>query len=144
MKLQQDNPGVIDFQDAVWGPVTYDLVSLLRDCYIDWPRAQVEDWARDYHQQAMDAGLLQGHALASDFSQFLRWFDWMGVQRHLKAIGIFARLHHRDGKSGYLGDIPRTLGYVREVSHRYPELAPLYTLLTQVVDPAWQVLQDSQ
>lgn len=142
MHLSGANPGVIDFQDAVWGPITYDLVSLLRDCYIDWPRGQVEDWVRDYHQQAMDAGLLQGHALALDFDQFLRWFDWMGVQRHLKAIGIFARLHHRDGKSGYLGDIPRTLTYVRDVSGRYAELASLHNFIAQVVDPAWQSLQE--
>ena len=144
MHLSGANPGVIDFQDAVWGPITYDLVSLLRDCYIDWPRGQVEDWVRDYHQQAMDAGLLQGHALALDFDQFLRWFDWMGVQRHLKAIGIFARLHHRDGKSGYLGDIPRTLTYVRDVSGRYPELASLHNFIAQVVDPAWQSLQEGR
>jgi aminoglycoside/choline kinase family phosphotransferase len=142
MHLSGANPGVIDFQDAVWGPITYDLVSLLRDCYIDWPRGQVEDWVRDYHQQAMDAGLLQGHALALDFDQFLRWFDWMGVQRHLKAIGIFARLHHRDGKSGYLGDIPRTLTYVRDVSGRYVELASLHKFIAQIVDPAWQSLQE--
>jgi aminoglycoside/choline kinase family phosphotransferase len=144
MHLSGANPGVIDFQDAVWGPITYDLVSLLRDCYIDWPRGQVEDWVRDYHQQAMDAGLLQGHALALDFAQFLRWFDWMGVQRHLKAIGIFARLHHRDGKSGYLGDIPRTLTYVRDVSGRYAELASLHNFIAQVVDPAWQSLQEGR
>jgi aminoglycoside/choline kinase family phosphotransferase len=144
MHLSEDNPGVIDFQDAVWGPITYDLVSLLRDCYIDWPRGQVEDWVRDYHQQAMDAGLLRGPSLASDFGQFLRWFDWMGVQRHLKAIGIFARLHHRDGKSGYLADIPRTLTYVRDVSGRYAELAPLHNFIAQVVDPAWQSLQEGR
>jgi aminoglycoside/choline kinase family phosphotransferase len=144
MHLSADNPGVIDFQDAVWGPITYDLVSLLRDCYIDWPRDQVEDWVRDYYQQAMDAGLLRGHALASDFAQFLRWFDWMGVQRHLKAIGIFARLHHRDGKSGYLGDIPRTLTYVRDVSGRYAELASLHNFIARVVDPAWQSLQEDR
>jgi aminoglycoside/choline kinase family phosphotransferase len=144
MHLSGANPGVIDFQDAVWGPITYDLVSLLRDCYIDWPRGQVENWVRDYHQQAMDAGLLQGHALALDFDQFLRWFDWMGVQRHLKAIGIFARLHHRDGKSGYLGDIPRTLTYVLDVSGRYAELASLHNFIAQVVDPAWQSLQEGR
>lgn len=144
MRLAQGNPGVIDFQDAVWGPITYDLVSLLRDCYIDWPRAQVEDWVCHYHQNALAAGLLQDHPQAQDPAQFLYWFDWMGVQRHLKAIGIFARLHHRDGKSGYLGDIPRTLSYVREVSGRYPELAPLHAFIAQIVDPAWQDLQEGR
>jgi aminoglycoside/choline kinase family phosphotransferase len=115
------NPGILDFQDAVHGPLTYDLVSLLRDCYIAWPRARVEAWALGYQELAIDSGVLR----LRDEERFLRWFDWMGVQRHLKASGIFARLNHRDGKPGYLNDIPRTLGYVREVAGRYPELAGL-------------------
>jgi len=115
------NPGILDFQDAVFGPVTYDLVSLLRDCYVAWPREQVEAWALGYQELAIDCGILR----LRDEERFLRWFDWMGVQRHLKASGIFARLNHRDGKPGYLKDIPRTLGYVREVAGRYPELAGL-------------------
>lgn len=110
---------LIDFQDAVMGPVTYDLVSLLRDCYIAWPQALVHEWALDYAQKARQAGILQ----QSDDAEFLRWFDLMGLQRHLKAIGIFARLNHRDGKSAYLNDIPRTLNYVKAVASRYPELA---------------------
>ncbi|WP_127478250.1 aminoglycoside phosphotransferase family protein [Sulfurivermis fontis] len=126
------NPGILDFQDAVHGPVTYDLVSLLRDCYIAWPRAQVEAWALGYQELAIDSGILRGR----DEERFLRWFDWMGVQRHLKATGIFARLNHRDGKPGYLKDIPRTLGYVREVAGRYSELAPLRTLLDERVPAA--------
>jgi aminoglycoside/choline kinase family phosphotransferase len=125
MVTAHNNPGILDFQDAVAGPVTYDLVSLLRDCYIAWPREQVVDWAKGYFELARQSGLPVGE----DDAQFLRWFDLMGVQRHLKAAGIFARLHHRDGKPGYLADIPRTLGYVLEVSARYPELAGLYRLL---------------
>jgi aminoglycoside/choline kinase family phosphotransferase len=125
MVTARNNPGILDFQDAVVGPVTYDLVSLLRDCYIAWPRDQVIDWAKGYFELAGQSGLPVGE----DEVQFLRWFDLMGVQRHLKAAGIFARLHHRDGKPGYLADIPRTLGYVLEVSARYPELAGLYQLL---------------
>jgi hypothetical protein len=120
-----DNPGVLDFQGALIGPVTYDLVSLLRDCYIAWPRTQVESWALA-HRERLHAAGLPG---IDDAPTFLRWFDLMGVQRHLKAIGIFARLWHRDGKPGYLGDIPRTLGYVVEVAARYPQLADLYGLL---------------
>ena len=123
--------GVIDFQDAVVGPVTYDLVSLLRDCYIAWPRAQVEDWAYGYQELALQSGILR--AEHEDPQQFLRWFDLMGVQRHLKAAGIFARLNHRDGKPGYLDDIPRTLGYVVEVSRRYPELAGLGEFVAMLV-----------
>jgi len=125
MVTARNNPGILDFQDAVVGPVTYDLVSLLRDCYIAWPRDQVIDWAKGYYELARQSGLPVG----ADEEQFLRWFDLMGVQRHLKAAGIFARLHHRDGKPGYQADIPRTLGYVLEVSARYPELAGLYQLL---------------
>ena len=116
-----NNPGILDFQDAVIGPVTYDLVSLLRDCYIDWPRARVEDWALGYLDLALQSGILR--AEHDDPQLFLRWFDLMGMQRHLKAAGIFARLKHRDGKAGYLQDIPRTLGYVVDVAGRYDELA---------------------
>ncbi len=122
------NPGVLDFQDAVIGPVTYDLVSLLRDCYIAWPRERVEGWALGYHDLALQTGILRER----DEEQFLRWFDLMGVQRHLKASGVFARLNHRDQKPGYLGDIPRTLGYVRDVASRYGELASLGQLLDDV------------
>jgi len=121
MVRQRNNPGILDFQDAVIGPVTYDLVSLLRDCYIEWPRAQVEDWALGYQQLALQSGILREEH--GDPVRFLRWFDLMGMQRHLKAAGIFARLNHRDGKSGYLGDIPRTLAYVVEVASRHDELA---------------------
>lgn len=131
MVTHLNNPGILDFQDAVLGPVTYDLVSLLRDCYISWPRERVEDWVKGYHELALQSGIPAGE----DDAGFLRWFDLMGVQRHLKASGIFARLNHRDGKSGYLADIPRTLGYVREVSARYPELQPLQALLRELKLP---------
>lgn len=132
MVCERHNPGVLDFQDAVLGPVTYDLVSLLRDCYISWPRARVEDWALGYRELAVQTGVLR--ADLADERQFLRWFDWMGVQRHLKASGIFARLNHRDGKSGYLADIPRTLAYVCEVCVRYPELSVLGGVAGRVAD----------
>ena len=110
MRLEHDNPGILDFQDAVHGPVTYDLVSLLRDCYIAWPATRVDRLLLDYHQSASANGLVDVTA-----AQFKRWFDLMGAQRHLKAIGIFSRLNIRDGKPGYLKDIPRTLGYLQQV-----------------------------
>ena len=131
MVLTDDSPGVIDFQDAVIGPVTYDLVSLLRDCYIAWPQQQVEQWMSAYYQRLLQAGLID-----VDPPRFKRWFDLMGLQRHLKAIGIFARLHLRDGKSGYLDDIPRTLNYVTTISATYPELAEFCDFLQHQVWPA--------
>lgn len=132
MVTQRHNPGILDFQDAVFGPVTYDLVSLLRDCYIDWPRARVERWALGYCELAVQSGVLRPEE--GEEQRFLRWFDWMGVQRHLKAAGIFARLYRRDGKPGYLKDIPRTLGYVVDVASRYPELAGLDLIARQVIE----------
>lgn len=128
------NPGILDFQDAVHGPITYDLVSLLRDCYIAWPLEQVRAWALDFRRMAGAEGLDVG----AHEEQFLRWFDLMGVQRHLKAIGIFARLWHRDSKPGYLMDIPRTLEYVRAVSASYPELGALGRFIDTSVLPALQ------
>jgi aminoglycoside/choline kinase family phosphotransferase len=125
LMVSSPNPGILDFQDAVIGPITYDLVSLLRDCYIAWPRKRVVDWVSQYYQQAQSAGLLEN---VSE-TQFLRWFDLMGIQRHLKASGIFARLNYRDAKSGYLQDIPRTLGYVTDVGKDYPELRPFIELV---------------
>ncbi|MCB1772388.1 MAG: phosphotransferase [Gammaproteobacteria bacterium] len=125
------NPGIIDFQDAVAGPVTYDLVSLLRDCYVRWDDARVDAWVADYWQAARRAGLLSDVSA----SRFLRWFDLMGVQRQLKASGIFARLNHRDGKPGYLADIPRTLGYIVAVGERRTEIADLAALVSDRVLP---------
>ncbi|MES9944317.1 MAG: phosphotransferase [Candidatus Thiodiazotropha sp.] len=121
MVTASHNPGILDFQDAVSGPVTYDLVSLLRDCYISWPEQRVRDWAMGYYELAVQSGILRSEHEAG----FLTWFDLMGVQRHLKASGIFARLHHRDGKSGYLKDIPRTLDYITRLN---TDLAPLQAL----------------
>ncbi len=117
MVLEQNSPGVIDFQDAVIGPITYDLVSLLRDCYISWPTVLIEQWLQQYYQRLLKAGLIQVR-----FEQFKRWFDLMGIQRHLKAIGIFSRLKLRDNKPDYLQDIPRTMNYVLNISSNYPEL----------------------
>jgi len=129
-----DNPGILDFQDAVHGALSYDLVSLLRDCYVEWPQEQVVRWALDFRQQAKQAGLPVGH----DDAQFLRWFDLMGIQRHLKASGIFARLWHRDGKPGYLPDVPRTLGYIVGACSRHAEFAALGALVSERVLPAMQ------
>ena len=129
------SPGILDFQDAVAGPVTYDLVSLLRDCYIAWPRARVKEWAWGYFGLAVQSGILRPEQEAD----FPRWFDLMGVQRHLKASGIFARLLIRDGKPGYLGDIPRTLGYVLEVAPAYAPLRGLAALISDRVLPALTV-----
>ena len=126
------NPGVLDFQDAVTGPVTYDLVSLLRDCYIRWPQQQVDTWRDAYFERLSNDGLLPPDTTAQ---RFRHWFDLMGVQRHLKASGIFARLCHRDGKAGYLDDIPRTLGYVLEVCPHYPQLHGLQRCLQEHVVP---------
>ncbi len=127
MRLETDNPGILDFQDAVRGPVTYDLVSLLRDCYIDWPPPRVAELAQGYYELARDHGLV-----GVDLQSFMRWFNLMGLQRHLKAVGIFSRLKIRDGKSGYIRDIPRTLEYLRQVSAAEPSMAGLSALLEQL------------
>ena len=126
------NPGIIDFQDALRGPVGYDLVSLLKDCYIAWPRAQVVEWVSGYRARLAAAGGEDALAGASE-SEFLRWFDLIGVQRHLKVLGIFCRLWYRDGKRGYLADLPRVLAYVREACALYGELAPLGRFLAERV-----------
>ncbi|SDK50570.1 aminoglycoside phosphotransferase family protein [Microbulbifer yueqingensis] len=120
MVREGERPGVVDFQDAVWGPVTYDLASLLRDCYIRWPREQVEKWALCYAATAESAGILP----SVEPRTFLRWFDWMGLQRHIKVLGLFPRLYLRDGKQGYLPDLPLVIRYTLEVAGRYPELKP--------------------
>ncbi len=127
LMVDEPNPGVLDFQDAVVGPVSYDLVSLLRDCYVVWPREQVVDWVGRYHQRAVRAGILR----QVDGARLLRWFDLMGVQRHLKAVGIFSRLNIRDGKPGYLKDIPRTMGYLEQVCPGYPELKGLREIVSE-------------
>jgi len=133
MILQQDSPGVIDFQDAVVGPVTYDLVSLLRDCYVRWPEARVYQWTNTYYQRLTAAGLVD-----VAFIRFKRWFDLMGLQRHLKAVGIFSRLDLRDDKPGYLGDIPRTMSYISDICELYPELSGFDAFLKQQILPIYQ------
>jgi aminoglycoside/choline kinase family phosphotransferase len=135
MVLPERNPGVIDFQDALAGPVGYDLVSLLKDCYIDWPRTRVEQWVSEYRAQLLQTPTLGRLLAGSDEQEFLRWFDLIGVQRHIKVLGIFARLWYRDGKSGYLADLPRTLNYVRETARRYPQLQALDQWIERRVMP---------
>src|SRR5690606_37339984 len=130
MVTETANPGILDFQDAVEGPLTYDLVSLLKDCYIRWPAERVRDWALA-HFAALDRELLGGLGQ----QELLARFELMGVQRHLKAAGIFARLCHRDGKAGYLRDVPRTLSYVLQVAPRYPALEVLAHLVQHEVLP---------
>ena len=125
LMVSRPNPGVLDFQDAVHGPITYDLVSLLRDAYIVWGEERQIDWAARYWERARRAGL----PVAPDFAAFWRDFEWMGVQRQLKVLGIFARLAHRHGKTGYLADMPRVMAYLRGACARYPGLGPLYRLL---------------
>jgi aminoglycoside/choline kinase family phosphotransferase len=128
-------PAVLDFQDCVRGPIAYDPVSLFKDAFLGWPLARVDGWLRRYHERASGAGLP-----VPPLDAFLRDADWMGVQRHLKILGIFARLHHRDGKSHYLADAPRFIGYLDEVLPRHPRLQSLSELIEQRVKPAMQAL----
>lgn len=131
MVLAERSPGIIDFQDALRGPIGYDLVSLLKDCYISWPRERVLEWVRGYHSLLR----ARGGPVGAGPAQFVRWFDLVGAQRHIKVLGRFARLWYRDGKPGYVRDLPLTLGYVREVCRLYPELAPLSEFLERRVAP---------
>jgi aminoglycoside/choline kinase family phosphotransferase len=124
----RDNPGIIDFQDAVYGPLSYDLVSLLKDAYIRWDEEFTLDLAVRYWQTARQLGV----AVPADFGDFHRDYEWMGVQRHLKVLGIFARLYHRDGKDGYLNDLPRVMDYLRRACTRYGDLKPLAKLLDRL------------
>ena len=125
LMLSTPNPGILDFQDAVYGPISYDLVSLLRDAYISWEEQQVLDWCIRYWETARAAGL----PVRADFADFYRDFEWMGAQRQLKVLGIFARLCHRDGKDAYLKDQPLVMSYLLKTCQRYRELAPLARLL---------------
>ncbi|MDB5972413.1 MAG: aminoglycoside phosphotransferase [Hydrocarboniphaga sp.] len=128
LMLSTPNPGVLDFQDAVYGPISYDAVSLLKDAFLSWPQQRVETWARQYWQRARDAGL----PVREDFDAFFQDFEWMGVQRHLKVLGIFARIHYRDGKPKYLADTPRFVRYLRQTATRYAGLAPLLRLFDEL------------
>ena len=135
MLTTENNPGILDFQDAVYGAISYDLVSLLKDAYIGWDEEQVIDWAVRYWQPAKKAGL----PIPDDFSEFYRDFEWMGAQRHIKVLGIFARLSHRDGKHSYLNDMPIVMAYLRKVCERYVELRPMLRLLNQLEQSQPQV-----
>ena len=126
-----DGPAVLDFQDTVLGPVAYDAVSLFKDAFLSWPLARVDGWLARYHARAREAGVP-----VPALQTFLRDADWLGVQRHLKILGIFARLHYRDGKSKYLADVPRFIAYLGEVLPRHPQLAPLADLLETRIKPA--------
>jgi N-acetylmuramate 1-kinase len=132
MLTRERSPGIIDFQDAVGGPVAYDLVSLLKDCYISYPRKTVLTWVERYRQRLVSSDF----PVKLDEHEFVRWFDLVGVQRHIKVLGIFARLWYRDGKSGYLADLPRVLAYILEASALYPALQPLHAWLERVAEPA--------
>lgn len=132
LALTNNSVGILDFQDAVWGPITYDLVSLIRDCYIAWPDTQVITWAKNYFQQASQVGIMPQQ---QNFLLFMRWFDWMGMQRHLKAIYIFARKFRRDNNPNYLPEIPRTLHYILTVGGQYPEFKNLIKFLQTRVLP---------
>jgi len=125
MMLEKNNPGILDFQDAVYGPLSYDLVSLWRDAYIVWTESEVLDWLISYWEKARKAGI----KVPNDFGDFYKDFEWMGLQRHLKILGIFARLYHRDGKEAYLQDLPTVLKYALDVANRYRDFKVLAKLL---------------
>ena len=128
LMLCDPNPGILDFQDAVYGPISYDMASLVRDAFISWEEERALDWVVRYWEKARRAGL----PLKPDFGDFYRDFEWMGLQRHLKVLGIFARIHYRDGKPGYVGDTPRFVRYARAVAARYNALAPLAHLFDSI------------
>ncbi|MBT9590111.1 MAG: phosphotransferase [Thiobacillus sp.] len=135
LMVSEPNPGILDFQDAVYGPITYDLASIYRDAYIQWDEEYQLDWVIRYWEKARSARL----PVREDFGDFWRDFEWMGAQRHIKILGIFARLYHRDGKDGYLKDMPLVMGYLRKVCERYIELKPMLYLLDALQDTQPQV-----
>ena len=130
LMVSNPNPGILDFQDAVYGPITYDLASIYRDAYIQWDEEHQLDWVIRYWEKARAARL----PVREDFGDFWRDFEWMGAQRHIKVLGIFARLYHRDGKDGYLKDMPLVMSYLRKVCERYIELKPMFYLLDALED----------
>ena len=134
---ENNNPGILDFQDAVWGPVTYDLVSLLKDCYIAWPAARVRAWALE-HRERLRRG---GFALDADEGEFIRWFDFAGLQRHIKVLGIFSRLYYRDAKPQYLKDLPRVLDYARATAGAYAETAPFAEFIAKHIEREFAAAQ---
>ena len=131
MVTKENNPGVIDYQDAVYGPISYDLVSILKDCYIKWPKEEIDKWIDFYLNKLYE----EKAQYRINRDEFVRWFDLMGVQRHLKASGIFARLSHRDGKHNFLEDVPRTLSYILDLKETYEELQPICIILEELVLP---------
>jgi len=131
LMLCDNRMAVIDFQDAVVGPASYDLVSLLKDCYVEWPGSQVARWVADYHQKARKAGIID-----NDEATFFRQFEWMGMQRHIKVLGIFCRLNYRDQKPAYLKDLPLTFDYLKNAAARYPEFSDFHALLIDKLAPA--------
>jgi N-acetylmuramate 1-kinase len=133
----ESNPGILDFQDAVRGPITYDLASLLKDCYIAWPPARVSAWALEYRERLLDAGV----TMTADAAEFLRWFDMIGLQRHIKVLGIFARLFYRDGKPQYLNDLPRVLKYTKDAASAYPETGAFAGFIARRIEPAFDLAQ---
>ena len=128
LMVSEPNPGILDFQDAVYGPITYDLASLFKDAYIKWEEEKIMDWVIRYWEKARKAGL----PVREDFGEFYRDYELMGVQRHIKVLGIFARLYHRDGKDGYLKDMPLVMEYLRSACERYIDLKPLHNLLIEL------------
>jgi len=139
LMVSEPNPGVLDFQDAVYGPISYDLASLFKDAYIEWEEEQVLDWLIRYWEKARRAKL----PISADFSEFHRDYEWMGVQRHLKVLGIFARLCHRDGKDGYLKDMPLVMRYLRLACERYRDFGPLLKLLDAAETSAEKLAEQS-
>ena len=135
LMLSTPNPGVLDFQDAVYGPITYDVASLFRDAFVSWPEERELDWVIRYWERAKAAGL----PVNADFGAFWHDFEWMGLQRHIKVLGIFARINYRDGKPHYLKDTPRFIQYARRVATRYRELGPLAVLLDELEGRAQQI-----
>jgi N-acetylmuramate 1-kinase len=135
---QENNPGILDFQDAVWGPVTYDLASLLKDCYVAWPVPRVRAWALHHRERLLAAGLPAGKSE----SEFIQWFDLVGLQRHIKVLGIFARLYYRDGKSQYLKDLPRVLRYARDAAADYAATAQFADFIVKRIEPVFRGAQE--
>jgi N-acetylmuramate 1-kinase len=133
-----NNPGILDFQDAVAGPVTYDLVSLLKDCYIAWPAPRVRTWALEYREKLLAGGF----ALGASEPEFIRWFDLVGLQRHIKVLGIFARLNYRDGKRQYLEDLPRVLRYTQDAAGEYAETAEFAEFIARRIEPEFLGAQE--
>ncbi|MGO9945452.1 MAG: aminoglycoside phosphotransferase family protein [Steroidobacteraceae bacterium] len=133
----ENNPGILDFQDAVWGPITYDLASLLKDCYIAWPAPRVRAWALNYREQLLAAGV----SLPGNAAEFMRWFDLMGLQRHIKVLGIFSRLYYRDGKPQYLLDLPRVLQYAKDAAAAYEETQEFAEFIAARIEPQFPLAQ---